>query len=301
MFISLRLMLGFKSSVVLSDDKRKAKRLLIETNRERKRQEAASLQRQQQQQQQAMANAGLMPVPGPHLPLATTSSAPNPAFWNPNFAHGAPPPSVGYAPPPASTMYQPSGSLPPNMQSSANFTCPGQVSWATTDATTAAVALTPQTASLPMSATKVSNGPMPINNQIDITQTVMVTSTHPSAIPTSSLQNRATVGMEEPSMLETVDLTTEPTKTVTAMTKFYNSEVPLKPAPVNGQRIIDSLRLGKEAAEDEIVVFENMNEILTKAFKRMQFELINMTEKIKCPEVRCNIESQFFFKMSSKL
>ncbi|KAM7534071.1 hypothetical protein Aperf_G00000106880 [Anoplocephala perfoliata] len=271
---------GMAKDLVLSEEKRKAKRQLIESNRERKRLEAASLQRQQQQQ--AMANAGLMPVPTPNIPLSPTSSAPNPAFWSPNFPQGAPPP--GYIPPPAPTIYRPPGSLPPQMQTPPNFSYPGQASWGTMEATTAAVASTPQAP-----AAKVSNAPMSTNKPVDITQTVMATNTHPSVIPTPSLQNRIAVGTEETCQLETADFMTEPTNTITAMTNFSKPEVPLRPAPVIKQRVMDSLELSKAAADYEIEYYQNLNEILSRAFKRLKLEPIDVAERMNCIERLKNV------------
>ncbi|VDN98540.1 unnamed protein product [Rodentolepis nana] len=260
---------GMNKDLVLDDNKRMAKKDLIERNRERRRLEAAGLQ-----------------APPPSTPLtqrpqsyAPATAVPNSIPFNAPLPYGIP--QLGYPQGPPISMLNHS-----NVQAMQNFRTPGQASGANSMAATAAMAeqsaqalLTPT-----MTETRISTNShtYTTSSQVDIIPSAMDTSTLQQDTPVFRDQIRppaATSSMVVPANIEATAIVasgTEMGQTDSASSMVLSS----KPAPEHESRIIPSLELGKLVATADTETFKIANYNLTNAYRDIKFKCIDADGKL---------------------
>ncbi|KAM3176363.1 hypothetical protein ACTXT7_006632 [Hymenolepis weldensis] len=263
---------GMNKDLVLDDNKRMAKKDLIERNRERRRLEAAGLQAPPQPTALAQRPQSYAPV----------TAVPNAIPFNPALPYGLP--QLGYPQGPPIAMLNQS-----TVQPMQNFRTPGQASGANSMAATAAVAEQPAQVLLTpgMTETRISTNSHTFANgsPVDMVRSTTDTSTHPQDIPVSRVQIRApeattaTSSMAAQASIEAtaaVATGTEMGQTVSGSSMVSSSQ----PAPELESRVNVSHDLGKLAAKEDIEPFKISNHFLTKAYRDIKFKCIDADEKL---------------------
>lgn len=259
---------GMNKDLVLDDNKRMAKKDLIERNRERRRLEAAGLQAPPQ-------STPLTQRPQNYAPAAAVS---NPIPFNPALPYGIP--QLGYPQGPPITMLNHS-----NVQPMQNFRTPGQASGANSIAATAAVAeQSAQTLLTPvMTETRISTNShtYTTSSPVDMVRSTMDTSTLPQDTPVFRDQIQSPAATSSMVAQASIEATAVASGTEMGQTGSANSIVlSSQPAPELESRDMVCLDLGKLVASGDTEPFKIANYFLTKAYRDIKFKCIDADGKL---------------------